>query len=80
LKNDLEQIPALVDDFDWALNEQCVQYNECDLLVPFAQAGKSVFGVEYELELNEFCSQANALNFDWLKKNLKLDAWRTACR
>ncbi len=80
LKNDLDQIPQLVDDFDWALNEQCFEYDECDMLTPFVTAGKAVFGVEYNLAPAEFCSQANALNFDWLKKNLSLDATRTACR
>lgn len=80
LKNDLDQVPGLVDHFDWALNEQCFEYNECDRLVPFVQGGKAVFGVEYNLETSEFCSRANALNFDWLKKNLELDAPREACR
>jgi hypothetical protein len=80
LKNDLEQVNALLPLFDWALNEQCFQYAECDQLTPFVQAGKAVFGVEYELEPEAFCSQANALNFDWLKKNLELDAPRIACR
>ena len=74
LKNDLDQVSDLLPHFDWALNEQCFQYNECDLLLPFIQAGKAVFGVEYELEPDAFCSQANALDFDWLKKNLELDA------
>ncbi len=80
LKNDIDQVIDLVDDFDWALNEQCFQYNECEQLLPFVQAGKSVFGVEYELEPDAFCSRANALDFDWLKKKLELDAWRVACR
>ena len=31
LKNDLDQIPDLVAQFDWALDEQCFQYEECDL-------------------------------------------------
>ena len=35
-------------DFDWALNEECVQYQECDQLTPFIEAGKAVFGVEYQ--------------------------------
>ncbi len=47
LKNDLEQIPELVDDFDFAVNEQCVQYDECDVYAPFVSAGKPVFGAEY---------------------------------
>jgi len=80
LKNDLDQVTDLLPHFDWALNEQCFQYNECDLLLPFIQAGKAVFGVEYELEPDAFCSQANALDFDWLKKNLELDAARISCR
>jgi hypothetical protein len=80
LKNDLGQVPELLDWFDWALNEQCFQYQECETLLPFVQQGKAVFGVEYEGEADNFCPQANALNFDWLKKNLDLDAWRLACR
>jgi len=80
LKNDLEQIPNLLPLFDWALNEQCFQYDECERLIPFIQAGKAVFGVEYELPPENFCPQANAMNFDFLKKHLQLDAWQVACR
>ncbi len=80
LKNDLEQIPQLVNDFDWALNEQCFQYNECNLLLPFVQAGKPVFGIEYSGNVNVFCPKANALNFDFLKKALELRVGRTDCR
>lgn len=80
LKNDLEQIPALLPYFDWALNEQCFEYDECDTLLPFIEAGKAVFGVEYSGSPDDFCPQANALNLDWLKKRLELDAWRVACR
>jgi hypothetical protein len=80
LKNDLAQISDLLSAFDWALNEQCFEYTECDLLLPFIQAGKPVFGIEYQGSPQDFCPQANALNFDTLKKNLELDAWRIACR
>ena len=80
LKNDLEQVPDLVNAFDWAINEQCFAYGECDLLKPFIDAGKAVFGVEYDLAESQFCPQANALNYDWLKKRLVLDSWRNACR
>jgi len=80
LKNDLDQIPDLVPYFDWLLNEQCFQYNECDQLLPFIQAGKPVFGIEYQGNSTEFCPQANAMNFNTLKKHLMLDAWREACR
>ncbi len=70
----------LVSHFDWALNEQCFQYNECDKLLPFIQAGKAVFGVEYEGNTAVFCPEANTKNYDWLKKNLDLDAWQESCR
>jgi hypothetical protein len=80
LKNDLDQIMDLLPHFDWALDEQCFQYNECSLLVPFIQAGKAVFGVEYEGDPSQFCPEANSMQFDWLKKNLDLDAWRVDCR
>jgi hypothetical protein len=80
LKNDLDQIPNLLPYFDWALNEECFTYDECGLLMPFVQANKAVFGVEYELDSTQFCPQANNLDFDFLKKNWELDAWRESCR
>ena len=80
LKNALDLVGDLVAYFDWALNEQCFQYNECDKLLPFIQAGKAVFGVEYEGNTADFCPEANNNNLDWLKKNLALDAWRESCR
>ena len=80
LKNDLGQIPELLSHFDWAINEQCFQYEECELLLPFVQAGKPVFGIEYELDQADFCPRATAMDFDFLKKRLELDAWRVPCR
>lgn len=80
LKNDIDQIPALVNDFDWQINEQCFHYNECHKLTPFINAGKPVFGLEYESDETVFCPLANAQNFDFLKKNLELDEFRIDCR
>ena len=80
LKNDLEQVPDLLADYDWALNEECFSYHECELLLPFIAAGKAVFGVEYELDPADFCPQANAMHFSFLRKNWELDAWRSDCR
>jgi hypothetical protein len=80
LKNDLGQIGTLLPYYDAALNEQCHQYDECARLDPFVDAGKAVFGVEYHLELGEFCPDANAHDFDFLKKRLALGPWRRACR
>lgn len=80
LKNDLDQIPDLVHLFDWALNEQCFQFNECHKLMPFIEAGKAVFHVEYRLPMKKFCSLANELNFNSLKKRRNLKAWQKSCR
>jgi hypothetical protein len=80
LKNDLGQVGKLLPYFDFALNEQCFQYHECSKLTRFVDAGKAVFGVEYKLDTADFCTRANALNFNFLKKKLSLRAWRVACR
>lgn len=82
LKNDLDQVVDLVGDFDWALNEECFQYNECDLLEPFILANKAVFQVEYGNEslATSVCPRANQLDFDTLIKRLSLNAWRVSCR
>ncbi len=80
LKNNLLQVEELEPYFDFALNESCLQYNECDLLTPFVDAGKAVFGIEYLDDPADFCSTTNALNFDWLKKPKNLMAARESCR
>jgi hypothetical protein len=80
LKNDLGQVRTLLPYFDFALNEQCFQYHECDKLTPFVAAGKAVFGVEYQGDPSVFCPKANGLDFNELKKKLSLRAWRIACR
>jgi len=80
LKNDLEQVEDLLSYFDFALNEECFTYRECDSLEPLIDAGKPVFQVEYDLPEGAFCPKANAMNFNSLKKKLNLGAWRAACR
>ncbi|BCL81318.1 MCPVI and Glyco_hydro_114 domain-containing protein [Ktedonobacteria bacterium brp13] len=80
LKNDTDQVAQLLPYFDWALDEQCFEYNECDLLLPFVNAGKPVMDVEYNVNTANFCSQANSMNINAQKKSLNLDAPRTLCR
>ncbi|MFI0980662.1 endo alpha-1,4 polygalactosaminidase [Streptomyces sp. NPDC021093] len=79
LKNDLPQIPELVRHFDFAVNEQCAEFDECTALRPFVAAGKAVFHVEYDLPNGEFCSQTRRLGLSSMRKNLKLDPWRKPC-
>lgn len=86
LKNDLDQIPELVDQFDWALDEECLAYDECDLLAPFIDAGKAVFHVEYVDDpadgpalADTVCPGTEALGFSSLIKEWDLGPWRIAC-
>ncbi|MFI9610320.1 endo alpha-1,4 polygalactosaminidase [Streptomyces sp. NPDC052023] len=79
LKNDLDQIPELVGDFDFAVNEQCAQYGECEALTPFVEAGKAVFHAEYELATARFCAQSRRLKLSSLLKKYDLGVWRRTC-
>lgn len=80
LKNNLLQIPQLVDVFDFQINESCYNFSECDMLMPFIQAGKPVFGVQYGAGPETFCGDANNRNFDFLHKRRELDPYRVSCR
>lgn len=85
LKNDLEDVAALVAYADFAINEECFRYHECDALRPFVSAGKAVFQVEYaqgsfDAAAETICPQANALDFDTLIKHREVGAERRACR
>lgn len=90
LKNDGGQIVDLVAHFDYAINEQCFQYDECDgggypapAWRTFVNAGKAVFQAEYRIDLVEFCSTANEWDFNSIAKgrdfSLYAKPW-TPCR
>lgn len=87
LKNDLDQIPDLVDDFDFAVNEECWEYEECDALAPFIEAGKAVLHVEYAESLvtdpvarQAFCAElsGSGLSSAVLPEDLD-DSFRYVC-
>lgn len=80
LKNDLEQVADLADVYDFAINEQCAEYHECDRLAPFITRNKAVLGIEFAGAQSSICPQANRLNHDTLIKKLALDGYRVACR
>lgn len=86
LKNDLDQVEPLLAHFDWSLNEECMAYDECDLLMPFIAAGKAVFHVEYVDDpaqgpdlAAQVCPDALDRSFSTLVKQWDLDAWGIAC-
>jgi hypothetical protein len=80
LKNDLDQVPKLARSFDFAVNEQCFQYDECGVLRRrFIKHGKPVLHIEYRLRPRQFCARAKKLGFSSLYKRLDLGAYRRAC-
>ncbi len=61
---------------DWALNEECNQYNECVGYTQFIAAGKAVFQVEYlDNQRKPYrgrtgtCAKDNAANYDGIVKD-----------
>ena len=88
LKNDLNQITTLEPYFDMIINEQCHEYNECDLLRPFITANKPVFIAEYApkyktadtTERVAMCSASRAEGFKTLILAMELDdSYRDSC-
>lgn len=86
LKNGGDIVTQVVSVSEYAVNEQCVQYTECDLHQPFIKAGKPVFHIEYtEKEpapaafSKKVCSAKNAKGFSTLIKHLDLTAWTETC-
>ena len=66
LKNDLSQADTLQPYFDFAINEQCFQYDECAGFQQWpSQYGKAVFNVEYDEPSGHFCPKANSAAYDF---------------
>lgn len=81
LKNAIGQVPTLMQHYDFAVNEECWEWDECVELVPFIAAGKPVFHVEYDdAFLSEGCAWATSNRFQSLVLPLDLDgSFRQTC-
>ena len=88
LKNDVDQLAELEPDFDFAVNEQCAQYDECDGYRVFTDNGKPVLQVEYAARYRNnrggardaLCDAARTANRRALVLPLQLDAaYRLSC-
>ena len=88
LKNDVSQLTELEPDFDFAINEQCFQYNECAGYSVFTQKGKPVFNAEYASKYrtntggarDALCVAAKAANLRTLVLSVNLDdSFRFSC-
>jgi len=87
LKNAVELAHTLEPDFDWTLNESCMEWDECRTLHPFIEAGKAVFHTEYVDDRSDgadlataVCGHPDIADFSTLIKTWDLDAWLLDCR
>jgi hypothetical protein len=58
IKNSQELFPTLENVADFAINEQCMDFNECGLYKPFTSSNRVVFNVEYNNHGGKVCSEA----------------------
>jgi endo-alpha-1,4-polygalactosaminidase (GH114 family) len=94
LKNADRIIPAVLPFTDFSVNEQCVQYNECEKFQSFIQAGKPVFHIEYPNQndnsdagletglVSKACGngqESNTGGFSTVLKRANLDGWVEYC-
>jgi hypothetical protein len=71
LKNNTAEAAELEPYFDWALNEECWLYEECEQLNDsFINNGKAVFNVEYSQEPD--CRLANTWHINSARRDLDL--------
>jgi hypothetical protein len=73
LKNTVELLPQLVDSFDFAVNESCYRYQECDGYRLFRQQGKPVLIAEYRAYNSTMCGKAatSGYRLQFFKRALK---------
>lgn len=91
LKNSGAIVNSVLDDVQFSVNEQCVQFSECTTYAPFVRASKPVFHIEYpedapEVEANqrsELCSATGDAEgsdrFSTVIKKMELDGWVQYC-
>ncbi|KAK0109578.1 hypothetical protein ONS95_002264 [Cadophora gregata] len=87
LKNAGDLVREVLDKMQFHVNEQCIEYDECELFKPFIDAGKPVFHIEYPETApsissdvkSEKCAAANTMSFSTVLKTEALNAWIDAC-
>ncbi|KAI9504001.1 glycoside hydrolase superfamily, partial [Coemansia spiralis] len=92
LKNAGAIIDSVIDNMQWSVNEQCVQYNECDTYAVFTDKNKPVFHIEYPkgddtnnnndvtaAQKQKACAFSTSAKFSTVIKNMNLDSWIETC-
>ncbi|RDW93044.1 endo alpha-1,4 polygalactosaminidase [Aspergillus mulundensis] len=89
LKNAGAIIPRVIDNVEFSVNEQCAEYDECDLYQAFVQQDKPVFHIEYpaggevstaDVDKASLCAGfEGAEGFSTVIKDLDLGVWVQEC-
>lgn len=93
LKNGAEIVADVESIVQFAVNEQCAEYQECGKFAPLIEAGKPVFHIEYpekgssgvvpERKAAELCSDSGdaegSAGFSTVLKDFSLDGWVQFC-
>jgi hypothetical protein len=69
LKNDVEQLDELGPVFDFAVNEECLAYDECGEYEAFLATGKAVLHVEYDSAASRRCRSAPRIGMSTILKS-----------
>jgi hypothetical protein len=73
LKNYVSNIKLFISIVDFAINESCNDYNECNLYNPFTASGKSVLGISYKKKQPAICVDASKNKINLIFKNVALN-------
>ena len=91
LKNGGAILQQVVGKLQFSVNEQCVQYSECDEYQPFIKQGKPVFHIEYPNGSPNISAESvakscggegtngGAIGFSSVLKKMNLDDWVVEC-
>jgi hypothetical protein len=79
MSGDFERSAELGGLFDWASASRCIARADCEELLPFMAAGKSVLDVEMEGDATTVCPAAEQYGVNAILKRPSLDAYREVC-
>jgi hypothetical protein len=81
IKNAADQLPDLIEHFDFAIVEDYFFYHMEEKMVPLIEAGKPVFAAEYDdtgVDFASACRKAWQLRFSVIQKHRILTSYRVA--
>lgn len=87
LKNTVALLPDLSNLVQFAVNEQCAQFQECEQYDAFIKSGKPVFNIEYppkapqvtDADKQLHCKSPGMVGFSTVLKTKSLDGWVGYC-